>query len=170
MTLLEPELVLDYENKWRGELPVAWGIFKPGNSNVILNMSQFSHLVKYVHATTRSRYTIYPHKGEIWAMYKNWNRKWGHADYEKCQWGVVEIISDFSKENGIRVAKLVEVHNCLTFFRRHQHEGFDLSSTVFGAEMLSFSHQILAYKAPGIERYGIPEDSWHLEPQAIPNQ
>ncbi|KAJ1417826.1 hypothetical protein SESBI_16287 [Sesbania bispinosa] len=106
VTILEAELVLKDENKWREDLPIVCGTLKQGNSNVILSMSQFSHLVKHVQGTTRPHYMIYPQKGEIWAMYKNWNRKW----------------------------------------------------------------EVLAYRVPGIERYGIPEDSWHLEPHAIPHQ
>ncbi|KAL1301286.1 hypothetical protein AAHE18_18G242400 [Arachis hypogaea] len=171
VTLLEHELG-NFEKRLMGDRFIACGMFKPCDSKVMLNMSHFSHLVNYVNGATRPQqhYMIYPNKGEIWAVYKNWDRNWGNDDYEKCQFGIVEIISDFSKENGIRVAKLEEVHNCVTFFWRQKHEGFDLCFTVFEADMHRFSHQVIAYRVPGIEMYGIPEDSWHLEPQAIPNQ
>ncbi|MED6125063.1 hypothetical protein PIB30_064951 [Stylosanthes scabra] len=144
---------------------IACGMFKPCNSKALQNISQFSHLVNYGSTRPQQHYMIYPNKGEIWAVYKNW----GHADNEKSQCGMVEIISDFSKENGIRVAKLEEVHNCVTFFCRKQCEGFDICFTVYEADMHRFSHQVVAYRVPGIEMYGISEDSWHLEPQAIPN-
>ncbi|XLS69651.1 hypothetical protein HN51_020674 [Arachis hypogaea] len=171
VTLLEHELE-NFEKRLIGDRFIACGMFKPCNSKVMLNMSRFSHLVNYVNGATRPQqhYMIYPKKGEIWAVYKNWDRNWGNDDYEKCRFGIVEIISDFSKENGIRVAKLEEVQNCVTFFWMQKHEGFDLCFTVFEADMHRFSHQVIAYRVPGIEMYGIPEDSWHLEPQAIPNQ
>ncbi|RDX76802.1 hypothetical protein CR513_43167, partial [Mucuna pruriens] len=167
VTILEPELVHEDEKTWRENLPIACGTFKPGNSTVVLDVSQFSHL-KYEKGTTRPHYMIYPQKGEIWAMYKNWSRKWEHTDYEKSQYWMVEVISNFSRKDGIEVAKLEEVQNCQTFFCRQRHERVYLSRTICETEMLSFSHQVLAYRVPGIERYGIPEDSWHLEPNAIP--
>ncbi|KAK7350738.1 hypothetical protein VNO77_09649 [Canavalia gladiata] len=76
--------------------------------NNLVSNRQFSHLVKYVQGATRPRYIIYPQKGEIWAMYKNWNRKWERTDYETCQFWMVEVISDFSENNGIEVAKIEE--------------------------------------------------------------
>ncbi|MED6210862.1 hypothetical protein PIB30_068173 [Stylosanthes scabra] len=130
-------------------------MFKPCNSKVVLKMSHFSHLVNYGATRPQQHYLIYPQKGEIWAVYKNL----GHADNEKSQCGMVEIISEFSKENGIRVAKLEEVHNCVTFFCRKQCEGFDICFTVSEADMHRFSHQVVSYRVPGIEMYGIPEDN-----------
>ncbi|KAK7410986.1 hypothetical protein VNO78_02280 [Psophocarpus tetragonolobus] len=169
VTILEPEpLVHGDKNNWREDLPIACGMFKPGDSNLVLDMSQFSHLVKHEQGTTMPHCMIYPQKGEVWVMYKNWNRKWGHTDYEKCQYWMVEIISNFSRKNGIEVAKLEEVQNWLTFFCRQRHEGDYISRTICETEMLCFSHQVLAYRVHGIEKYGIPEDSWHLEPKAIP--
>lgn len=172
VTILEPELIHEYENQWREDPPIVCGRFKHSNVNVMLDMSQFSHLVKCVHVqgTIRPHYMIHPQKGEIWAMYKNWNRKWENTDYEDSQYWMVEIISDFSEKNGIKVAKLEEVQNCITFFHRQRHQGVDITRAICEAEMLSFSHQVLAYKVPGIESYGIPEDSWHLVPNAIPYQ
>ncbi|OIV97052.1 hypothetical protein TanjilG_11569 [Lupinus angustifolius] len=166
-TLLEPEAIHEYETKWRQDLPVACGTFKHGNTNVIFDISQFSHLVNYMKSTTRPHYIIYPLKGEVWAMYKNWKRNWDYSDYEQCKYWLVEIISDFSKENGMKVAKLKEVHNCQSLFQRQQHEGFDISCTVFEEDILCFSHRVPAYKVAGVEKYGIPKDSWHLEPHAL---
>ncbi|MED6210863.1 hypothetical protein PIB30_068174 [Stylosanthes scabra] len=165
VTFLEHELE-NSEKRFRGDRFIACGMFKPCNSKAILNISHFSHLVNYGSTRPQQHYMIYPQKGEIWAVYKNL----GHADNEKSQCGMVEIISDFSKENRIRVAKLEEVHNCVTFFRRKQCEGFDICFTVSEADMPRFSHQVVAYRVPGIEMYGIPEESWHLEPQAIPSK
>uniref|UniRef100_A0A5B7BN85 Putative DNAJ heat shock N-terminal domain-containing protein n=1 Tax=Davidia involucrata TaxID=16924 RepID=A0A5B7BN85_DAVIN len=168
VTFLEPEPIFDHEINWKKEnLPIVCGIYRAAGTNVNLNISQFSHLVKCLQCTTRSIYKIYPMKGEIWAMYKNWTGKWKHSDYANYECCIVETLSDFS-EDGMMIARLGEVKGCLTFFHRQQHNGFDLTRAVSKTEMLSFSHRIPAFRVPGIGRYGIPESSWHLEPDALP--
>lgn len=62
----------------------------------------------------------------------------------------------------------MEVENNLTFFHRQQNDGFDITCTVSQAEMFSFSHKIPAFKVQGTAIYGIPGDSWHLDPNALP--
>ncbi|GFZ17318.1 heat shock protein DnaJ with tetratricopeptide repeat-containing protein [Actinidia rufa] len=119
-------------------------------------------------STTASIYKIYPTKGEVWAMYKKWNKKWKHVDYENGQFDVVEIMNDFSEGNGLMIARLTEVKGCLTFFHRQQYDGFDLTRAVSKPEVLGFSHRIPAFRVPGIGKHGIPESSWHLEPNALP--
>jgi hypothetical protein len=68
----------------------------------------------------------------------------------------------------ITVARLTEVKGWLTFFHRQQVDGFDLIHVASRKEMLGFSHRIPAFRVPGVGRYGIPESSWHLEPNALP--
>ncbi|KAF9612318.1 hypothetical protein IFM89_038921 [Coptis chinensis] len=131
-------------------------------------MSLFSHSVKCQRSKNQLYYRIYPKKGEIWAMYTNWNKNWKQSDYKNYQYRVVEILEDFSEASGARVARLVEVKGCMTFFQRHRHDGFELTRAVSKDEMLSFSHRIPAFIVPGIERYGIPESWIHLEPNALP--
>lgn len=169
VTFLEPQPTLDDEINWKKEnRSIVCGTFKVSETSVILEMSQFSHLVKCQRSTTKPFYKIYPLKGEIWAMYRNWNKNWKHSDYDNHQCEVVEILSDFSEGNGVTIAKLGEVKGCLTFFHRQQYDGFDLTHVVSKTEMLAFSHQIPAFRVPGIGNYGIPESSWHLEPNALP--
>ncbi|KAJ4823341.1 hypothetical protein Tsubulata_046222 [Turnera subulata] len=72
------------------------------------------------------------------------------------------------EEDGIRISVLEEVTGCLTFFQKKQFNGFDLAHAVPGTDMLSFSHRIPAFRVPGIGKLGIPENSWHLEPNALP--
>lgn len=169
ITFLGPQPIFDYEVNWKKEnLPIVCGIFQATETTVNLNISQLSHLVKCQMSTTRPMYKIYPMKGEVWAMYQNWSSEWKLPDYERYQCWIVEILSDFSEEEKMMVARLGEVKGCLTFFQRFQRDGFDMSRTVSKTEMLSFSHQIPAFRVPGIGRYGIPESCWHLEPNALP--
>ncbi|KAJ7945628.1 DnaJ domain containing protein [Quillaja saponaria] len=168
ITFLEPEPTCDYESWCIEDLPIACGTFKLGKTNAILEMFQFSHYVKYVQCTTGPCYMIYPQKGEIWAMYRNWNNKWKRTDFDSCQYCIVEVISDLSKDKGIKIMKLERVQDCLTLFHGQWYEGFNLCYTVPEKEILSFSHQIPSYRVPGIGSYGIADSSWHLEPDALP--
>ncbi|KAF9618943.1 hypothetical protein IFM89_002938 [Coptis chinensis] len=132
-------------------------------------MSQFSHLVDYEWSETDSFYKIYPKKGEVWAMYKNWKHIWKSCDYNCHQCQVVEVLSDISEGTEMKITSLGEVDCCNTFFQRQYCDGFELIRTIPKREMLSFSHQIPCFNVPGIESYGIPEGSLHLEPDALPS-
>lgn len=169
VTFLEPQLDYSYDiNLKKVMVPIVCGIFQAKETNVNVNISQLSHQVKCQMSTARPIYKIYPMKGEVWAMYQNWSCKWGPGDYENYKCWIVEILSDFSIDERMVVVKLGEVKGCLTFFQRTQRDGFDMSRVVLKADILSFSHQIPAFRVPGIGRYGIPENSWHLEPNALP--
>lgn len=169
VTFLEPHPKLDNEVYWVGEkLPFVCGSFRAGKTTINLGMSRFSHLVKCEYSTNGFSYGIYPKKGEIWAMYRNWNSKWKQSDLSYYQCCIVEIVTDFSEESGLMAARLVEVPGYTTFFKRQVFDGFEMIRTIPRAEMLSFSHRIAAFTVPGVEIHGIPEDSWHLEPDALP--
>ncbi|KAF8390748.1 hypothetical protein HHK36_025275 [Tetracentron sinense] len=169
VTSLEPQPTLDHEKNWQKEnLPIVSGIFRVGNTSRNLEMSSFSHLVKCQRSKTISFYRIYPMKGEIWAMYKNWNNKWKQSDYDGHQCQIVQILSDFSEGNRMTIAKLVEVKGCMTFFQRQRYNAFDLTRAVSKTELYCLSHRIPAFSVPGCQRYGIPEGSWHLDPDALP--
>ncbi|CAK7336821.1 unnamed protein product [Dovyalis caffra] len=123
VTFLEPLPVLDHEIEWMREgLPIASGIYKISERRVNIEMSLFSCPVKCQDSASNSCYKIYLLKGEIWAMYKDWNAKWKMTDYESCQCLIVQILSDFSGD-GIRVARLGAVKGYLTFFHTQQHSG-----------------------------------------------
>lgn len=169
-TLLEPEPVSYHETIWKNRnLPIVCGNFKPKESMVHLDSSQLSHPVTCFKSTTASVYKIFPTKGEIWAVYKNWKSGWSHLNHDNYKCWVVEILSDFSDGEKMMVVRLVEVKGCLTFFQRLQGEdGFEMVRGFSRREMSCFSHQIPAFRVPGIGGHGIPENSWHLEPVALP--
>ncbi|KAI3820636.1 hypothetical protein L1987_08184 [Smallanthus sonchifolius] len=169
-TILEPEPVFDFETSWKNRnMPIACGMFRAKEVKVNLDISQFSHLVNCFKSTTNFIYKIFPSKGEVWAVYKNWKSGWNRDNFDNCKCWVVEILSDFSDGEKMMVAKLTEVKGCLTFFQRVQGEdGFEMVRGFSRQEMLCFSHQIPAFRVPGIGGHGIPESSWHLEPIALP--
>ncbi|XP_030940631.1 uncharacterized protein LOC115965524 [Quercus lobata] len=168
LTFLEPLPILDDEIDWKKEnIPIVCGKFKVSGTSVNLEMSQFSYLVYSVKSNDEPFYRIYPIKGEIWAMYKNWNSKWKRSDYENCQCQVVQILSNLCEREEITIVRLEEVKGCLTFFHQKQFDGFDLTHAVSQSAMLGF-YRIPTFRVPGIGRYGIPESSWHLELIALP--
>ncbi|CAN1242168.1 hypothetical protein LINPERPRIM_LOCUS5243 [Linum perenne] len=164
VTYLEPAGVLDHEVKASREgLPISCGIFRISEKSCNINLEQLSFGVKY-QQQTRFCYKIYPQKGEIWAMYRGWNMKWGVADYESSEFIIVQVDSNLTERDGIRVTRMGKVKGCLTFFCCE-----DMDRVIPRADMLCFSHRIPAFKVPGIQQYGIPvEEAWHLEPNALP--
>lgn len=169
VTFLEPLPVLNVEIEWKkANLPIVCGVFKVSETSTNLPMSKFCYLVRFQKSTDETLYKIVPRKGEVWAMYKKWDAKWKQSNYKAYQFQIVQILSDFSEEGSLMIVRLVEVGEFLTFFHKHQYDGFDLTHAVSKDEALSFSHRIPAFRVPGIEKHGIPENSWHLEPNALP--
>lgn len=167
VTFLEPNPMLDEEIQWVEEnFPCACGIFRVG-SEANLDISRFSHRVNCDISKKKSFYRIFPRKGEIWALYRNWNKGWRSSDFLHCKCRVVEILSDLS-ESGISIRSLVEVDGYMTFFTKQLHDGFQLTKQLNRLEMLSFSHRIPAYSVVNIKNNAIPQGSWHLEPDALP--
>ncbi|KAG6513532.1 uncharacterized protein LOC121969535 [Zingiber officinale] len=167
VAFLEPNPMLDEEIRWVEEnLPCACGIFRVGRE-AHLDISRFSHRVNFDISKKKSFYRIFPKEGEIWALYRNWNKSWRSSDFLHYKCRVVEILSDFS-ESGISIRSLVEVDGYMTFFTKQLDDGFQLTKQLNRVEMLSFSHRIPAYSVVDIKNNAIPQGSWHLEPDALP--
>ncbi|XP_074275156.1 uncharacterized protein LOC141599133 [Silene latifolia] len=169
VNLLEPHPMREEEICWVEEnLPLGCGVFRVGARTATLQMSKFSHCVNCDRSTKQSFYRIYPKKGEVWAMYRNWNTKWKRHDFDHSGCRIVQITSDFCEQAGVQVASLEQVPGFKTFFQKQVCDGFALNRAVRRTEMLSFSHRVEAFVVPGIQAHGIPECSWHLEPDALP--
>ncbi|KAM0950299.1 putative DnaJ domain, Chaperone J-domain superfamily [Dioscorea sansibarensis] len=168
VAFLENHLMTNEELKWvENSLPIVCGVFHAGKRTVSMEMSRFSHIVDCHKSSMNSFYRIFPRKGEIWAMYKNWNIRWKKSDLVGYQCRIVEILGDYSDENGISVCNLIEVPGCMTLFHRKSHEGFQLTMQVPKLEMLSFSHQIPAFAVRLTRNDCIPQGSWYLEPKCF---
>ncbi|KAK6256195.1 hypothetical protein SCA6_017500 [Theobroma cacao] len=150
-------------------LPFASGLFRCGETTLNLDLARFSHTVKCEKIGEESLYRIYPEKGEFWALHKNRDGARKRADFKSHhQYQIVEIVKDFSEESGLIAVSLIEVPGRKSFFKRQLQNGHELCQTVTRKEMVRFSHQEPAYTVEGIELYGIPRGSWHLEPDALP--
>ncbi|KAM3335056.1 hypothetical protein ACQJBY_029455 [Aegilops geniculata] len=166
---LEPHPMLNEEIRWVEDgLPVACGVFRAGTGTTYKDVSAFSHPVQCDWSLKKSFYRIFPKKGEIWAMYNNWKITLNSTDIDKCEPRMVEILSDYTDENGVNVCSLTRVKGCLSFFQRALLEGFHLTKWISKSEMLSFSHRVPAFVVIEIRERDIPQGSWHLEPSALP--
>ncbi|KAM0931474.1 hypothetical protein ACQ4PT_000472 [Festuca glaucescens] len=166
---LEPHPMLNEEIRWVEDgLPVACGVFRAGTETSYKDMSDFSHPVQCDWSSRRSFYRIFPKKGEIWVMYKKWEITLDSTDIDNCEPRMVEILSDYTDENGVNACSLTRVKGCLSFFQRVLLEDFHLTRWISRSEMLSFSHRVPAFVVIEIKERDIPQGSWHLEPSALP--
>lgn len=75
---------------------------------------------------THEEFEIYPTRGEIWALYKDWNLDdWTHGPCfaKQCKFELVEIMSDFSKSLGADAACSVKVDGYRSIFERQKIGG-----------------------------------------------
>ncbi|KAL4566719.1 hypothetical protein LXL04_030842 [Taraxacum kok-saghyz] len=169
-TVLELDPVQEPEQGSKNRsFPIVCGTFRSKDTVLNFDLSQLSHSVNCYKSMSSSVYKIFPLKGEIWAVYRNWKSGFSRLSYDNYKCWVVEILSDFTDGEKMMVARLVEVKGCLTFYERLQGEdGFEMVRGFSKRELTCFSHRIPAFRVPGIGRHGIPESSWHLEPVALP--
>lgn len=109
VTFLEPLPVFHLDTEWKKKnLPIACGLFELGKTSVILKMSHFSHSMEYERSVTENEphFIIYPKKGEVWAVYEDWNEEWQQNDYKNYHYYIVEILSDLFDETGMTIARL----------------------------------------------------------------
>ncbi|XP_062225430.1 uncharacterized protein LOC133924069 [Phragmites australis] len=130
----------------------------------ILNM--FSHQIKWEKGQ-RGVIKIYPQKGDIWAVYRNWCPDWdeGTPDNELHAYDVVEVLDDYDEDHGISVIPLVKVAGFRTVFQHHQNS--NATKKIPKEEMFRFSHQVPFYRMSGEEAPNVPKDSYELDPAAI---
>ncbi|CAN1854030.1 Protein HLJ1 [Linum perenne] len=181
ITWLEAETSTADEEEWvSAGLPVSCGKFKLGNSKNVDKLSQFSHQVEWEKGNHSSAYRIVPRKGEIWALFKNWDIKWksqtdhSNSDNEddfaelksKLEYDFVEIMSNFSDNEGVSVLYLGKLKGFVSLFCRISNKPLQIKPT----ELLRFSHQVPSFTMTGKERDGVPEGSFELDPAALPEK
>ncbi|KAF5199342.1 Dnaj heat shock n-terminal domain-containing protein [Thalictrum thalictroides] len=171
VALLEPQPTTNEETQWFVEkhLPVACGTFKEAKLTTTTDVSAFSHQVNCRRPSRkRSCYNIFPRKGEIWAVFKDWDISWTlHDLMSDTQYEMVEVLSDICEATGSFVIGLTRLGEHEDVFERQLHEGHVLSKQFSGKELLRFSHRVPASKVTG---EGIPTGSWKLNSAALPHQ
>ncbi|CAH8387051.1 unnamed protein product [Eruca vesicaria subsp. sativa] len=138
--------------------PVCCGTFKlkTGKADV-LEPSSFSHQIKAVKKGI-NRYEVYPGKGEIWALYKNWNTTDCAETEEELE--MVEVVETNEQRTQV-VVLTAKVCNKLLYSRCVETVAgsVDIPKT----EVNRFSHQVPAFRR---ERCGDYE-WWELDSKAL---
>ncbi|GAA0161725.1 hypothetical protein LIER_17976 [Lithospermum erythrorhizon] len=166
---LEPDPDDEEETKWVEEgLPTSCGKFRCGNSEVIQELSIFSHLVNWEKGSTAGTFEVHPMKGETWALYKDWDISW-HAHSKTNQnyvYEFVEVLSDYVNSIGVFVAFLSKVEGFSCIFRR-ETKGTNKSFLILANERFRFSHRVPSFKITGKESKGVLAGSFELDPASL---
>ncbi|XP_010463986.1 PREDICTED: uncharacterized protein LOC104744610 [Camelina sativa] len=149
-------------------IPVACGKFKNGKTEEVENRSIFSGQMH--HLLCNKIVSIYPRKGEIWAIFRGWNKEWNNS-VEKhklpYKYDFVEIVSDFDDVIGVGAAYLGKLKGSRPLFHREAKYGIR-QIQFFPEDMLRFSHKVPAIKMTRKEKECVPADSYELDPAALP--
>ncbi|KAL5552623.1 hypothetical protein UlMin_040024 [Ulmus minor] len=143
------------------------GDFRVGRCEMYSSLNSFSHKVRWLKGS-RGIICIYPRKGEVWALYRNWSPNWNEltTTEERQKYDMVEVLEDLNEELGITVAPLVKVAGFKTVFHRH----LDPRETrrIPREEIFRFSHHVPSYLLTGQETANSPKGCRELDPAATP--
>ncbi|XP_004502622.1 uncharacterized protein [Cicer arietinum] len=143
------------------------GDFRTGKHEVTESLNSFSHKVRWTKGT-RGVVRIFPGKGEVWALYRNWSPDWNEHTPDEVihKYDMVEVLDDFSEEQGISVTPLVKVSGFRTVFQRHKDQ--NEVKRIPKEEMFRFSHQVPNHLLTGKEAQNAPMGCRELDPAATP--
>lgn len=137
------------------------GEFTPRGKTVTRkSIKVFSHMMAHETGEVPGVIRIYPQKGDVWAVYKAWKPHKGET--HKCE--PVEVLSDYSKEQGVQVTTLFKVNGYRSIYWR---KGFEGLRSIPASELKRFSHQVPAHYLVGNELSNLPEDSVDLDMAAF---
>ncbi|CAD5169460.1 unnamed protein product [Musa acuminata subsp. malaccensis] len=166
---LEHNPLNEVEMAWSdGDLPVGCGNYILGSSQFTEDRLMFSHVVSSEKGKRRNSYTIYPRKGEVWALFKDWKIGWSFDAQNKLyDYEVVEVLSDFAAASGISVIPLVKIEGFVSLFMRAKEKRM-APYEIPPSEILRFSHNIPSYRLTGTEKESIPQGCLELDPASLP--
>ncbi|KAI3869860.1 hypothetical protein MKW92_026269 [Papaver armeniacum] len=140
--------------KWLDkQIPICCGTFTHGSKAEFDETASFSHMSRPVTFSKSSKFEINPRKGEVWALYKNFNPKLSHSDLDKCEYEIVEVRE--VKPQLIQV--LVLEQNCET----------EITMEIPAVDLLRFSYQIPAFQLTNKVHEKL-QGCWELDPKALP--
>lgn len=153
---------------WIGSgFPKTSGDFRIGKHEVNGALNAFSHKVKWVKGA-RGVIHIYPCKGEVWALYRNWSPDWNELTPDEVihKYDMVEVLEDYNGERGVAIIPLVKVAGFKTVFQQHSDPG--QVKTIPREELFRFSHQVPSYLLTGKEAQNAPVGCREIDPAASP--
>ncbi|WCJ19063.1 DNAJ heat shock N-terminal domain-containing protein [Euphorbia peplus] len=143
------------------------GEFRLGKYETYDSLNTFSHKVRWTKGA-RGAFCIYPKKGDVWALYRNWSPDWNELTPEEVvyKYDMVEVLEDYNDKEGVTTAPLVKVAGFKTVF--HQHLDPREIRCIPREEMFRFSHQVPSYLLTGQEGENAPKGCRELDPAATP--
>lgn len=147
--------------------PKTSGDFWIGKHEVNSFLNSFSHKVKQVKGK-RGAIRIFPSKGDVWALYRNWTPDWNELTPDDVvhKYDMVEVLEDYNEDKGVAVVPLVKVVGFKTVFQ--QHSDPSKIRNIPREEMFRFSHQVPSCLLTGLEGQNAPAGCWELDPAATP--
>ncbi|KAI4351911.1 hypothetical protein L6164_006212 [Bauhinia variegata] len=145
------------------------GDFRTGRYEISKSLNSFSHRVRWKKGT-HGAICIYPRKGDVWALYRDWSPDWNELTPDEVihKYDMVEVLEDYTEEDGVIVVPLVKVAGFKTVFHRHLDPKQIL--TIAREEMFQFSHQVPSYLLTGQEAQNAPKGCRELDPAATPSE
>ncbi|CAM6093173.1 unnamed protein product [Calypogeia fissa] len=144
-------------------------------SEIERHIGVFSHLVLQKAVQVRGMIQVYPRKGEVWAIFSNWDvlhmlgpkpiltpNGTFNQSYEYHIW---HMLDDYSAENGVPAVRLVKTKGFKTVF--HPQEGPHGIKTYLPKDLKKFSHSIPAEKMDSHLR-SLPAGAVELDPASLP--
>ncbi|GLU18546.1 hypothetical protein SLE2022_348400 [Rubroshorea leprosula] len=134
--------------------------------NKLLN--SFSHKVKWSKGR-KGAIQIYPRKGDVWALYRNWSPDWNELTPDEVihKYDMVEVLEDYNEQSGaVVVGPLVKVAGFKTVFRQHPEPS--MTRIIPREQLFQLSHQVPSYLLTGQEGPNVPKGCLELDPAAMP--
>ncbi|KAL1301348.1 hypothetical protein HN51_045986 [Arachis hypogaea] len=147
--------------------PKTSGDFRISKHVVYNSLNSFSHKVQWTKGA-RGIVHIYPKKGDVWALYRNWSADWNQFTKDEVihKYDMVEVLEDYNEKQGVNVAPLGKVQGFKTVFCRNRDPR--RIKNIPKAEMFRLSHQVPAYLLTGQEGHNAPRGCLELDPAATP--
>lgn len=155
--------------KWLGfGIPKTCGDFRVGKTQICRSPYILSNNVKLIQGN-HGEFLIYPRKGDVWALYRNWSHDWNYlAGVEPIEYDIVEVVEGYTEEYGVSVVPLVKVAGFKSVF--HHHLDPKEIKRILMDEISRFSHKIPSHLLTGREAPGAPRGCRQLDPAATPSQ
>lgn len=139
-------------------------------SECLQDLPAFSHIVEVERDAKRSMVTFWPKKDEIWALYREWEKKQAKKEdgdqsfyYE---YDLVQVASNYSSADGLSVLPLIKVEGFKSLFTvADEDEMYNIPHKHVQGR---FSHCIPRYQMIGSESPGVPPGAWELDPASTP--
>lgn len=149
--------------------PTSCGKFELGAEHTLTSINIFSHRMEFK-SISRNVLTIYPKKGEVWAIYSNKMFKTGFATpgggTNKPLFRVVHVLEDLGAERRPYFSVLNKVNAFRTVWRPQYEPG-----SLEPKYLTHFSHRVPACQLHGDEGPNAAglEGYWNVDPAALPS-